>query len=126
MGFFNMGSMRKYSMMAVTLLIAALLACGIAGTANAQVSVVSSGGSVAATGPGGSFISSGSPFIGGGTSFVGSGFAPDRMVCYQDPFGRLICERASPYGYDYPNVLYRTPARRHSERRIRISDGKCK
>lgn len=97
-------------MMAVTLLLAAILACGIVGTANAQVSVVSSGGSFAATGPGGSFVSSGTPFIGGGASYIGSGFAPDRMVCYQDPFGRLICQRDPVSIYDYPgSVVYRTP-----------------
>jgi hypothetical protein len=111
MGFFNTGSKRKYSVIAVTLLLAAILACGIAGTANAQVSAVSSGGSVAVTGPGGSFVSSGAPFISSGAPFIAGGFAPGRMVCYQsDPYGTLICHRAPPNVFDYTGgAIYRTP-----------------
>lgn len=111
MGFFNMASTRKYSMMAFTLLLAAILTCGIASGANAQVSAVSSGGSIAVTGPGGSFVSSGAPFISGGAPYVASGFAPERMVCYQNnPYGPLVCYRTPPNARDYSDgAIYRTP-----------------
>lgn len=103
MEFVNIGSMRKYAVIAVLLVLGAILACVIVGTVNAQVvSAVSSGGSLAVTGPGGSFVSSGSPYIATGAPYIAGGYASDRMVCYQnDPYGTLVCYRAPPNVYDY-------------------------
>lgn len=112
MNFFNRGYMRKYAVTAILLLLAVLLACGITGAANAQVSAVSSGGSLAVTGPGGSFVSSGAPYIATGAPYIAGGYAQDRMVCYQnDPYGTLVCYRAPPNVYDYTGgaTYYRTP-----------------
>jgi hypothetical protein len=111
MDFFNTESIRKYSLITVMLLLATILACGIAGISNAQVSVVSSGGSLAVTGPGGSFVSSGTPYIAGGAPYNAGGFAQERMVCYQnDAYGTLVCYRAPPNVFDYTGGgIYRTP-----------------
>jgi hypothetical protein len=108
MGIFYGVSLRKYVTIAVTLLIVALLACGVMGTVSAQVSVVSSGGSFAATGPGGSFVGTGMPYY--GNNYYSGGYYQDQMNCYQDSFGNMICRRVPPNVYGYPGgAVYRNP-----------------